>query len=277
MASGTKLRLARGAWCAALLTSTLSSEALQIVDGDGEMVDCSWNSTAHTAFRRGGHIAGRLMLGWSCNQAPHLSQQSRRKTIACIGDSITEGSKVNRDETYPYGLYQNLKRRYNVLNLGVSGSTMQEANNLSYWTLPHWRTALESDFDLAIVQLGTNDAKKQNWNRTQYKHDYVKFLGELVKTHPKATILVSVPPPAGDNYFNIMKIVVSDKLPEAIRSVQGEFGLKFKAIDMQAAFEQDGHGLEQLLLPDNVHPSPAGYAVMAATAADAVNAALQDS
>lgn len=59
---------------------------------------------------------------------------------------------------------------YTVQNLGVSGATMMHSpqGDYSYWDRGEWQTALKSEADIVVIQLGTNDAKTYQWNETAY-------------------------------------------------------------------------------------------------------------
>lgn len=208
--------------------------------------------------------------------------RNQKKTIACIGDSITEGYHMKGNGSYPARLYSLLHEQFNVLNLGVSSTTGQRGRARSYWSVPQWETALETKFDVAIVQFGSNDAKTENWDPAKYRKDYLEMLRLLARRHPRATILVSVPPLAKSNSFGIQPEVVARPLPEAIRDVARDAGLRLEPIDTQAAFadaERSVAAAERpeakgLMKEDGVHPTGAGYLVIASAVAAAVRRAL---
>src|SRR6478609_560461 len=55
--------------------------------------------------------------------------------IACVGDSITEGSGLSSPstESYPARLQKLLGTNYNVRNFGVSGRTLLKQGDFPYW------------------------------------------------------------------------------------------------------------------------------------------------
>lgn len=253
------------AFCATVALAANTALGLQVTEQntasevDGLYLDCSWNGSVAKMF----HFGNLSLPRWPCTQRPRFP--AHRKTIVCIGDSITHGSKVTREESYPANLFGLFHRKFNVLNLGVGGATVQEAPTEAYRTLPHLKVALETPFDVAIVQLGTNDAKDRNWVESRFKRDYLRLIRQLVRTHPQARIILSIPPPAADNDFKIQPDVVNNRLREAISGVRLEAGLS--AVNMQRAFlGEEDH--EQLLQRDGVHPTAAGYRIMAAAFAD---------
>jgi lysophospholipase L1-like esterase len=167
-----------------------------------------------------------------------------------------------------------LHEEFNVLNLGISGTTAQRARESSYWTFPHLGVAKEVDFDVAIVQLGSNDAKTRNWDTSKYQADLRNMLKELAKGHPHAKFIVSVPPPVEANRFTIEADVVAKPLPDAIHAVQASPDLSLDLVNMQAAFADARQPLQDLLLEDGVHPNEVGYGLMSRAAEAAVRRAL---
>lgn len=277
--------------CAYLVVTLSCCLALQIVDDPtghaagydegsgpvypGKYLDCSWSPNDIDIYEQYGVLQHLRCKG-------KAEFRNRKKTIVCIGDSITEGYHMKGNGSYPARLYGLLHEQFNVLNLGVSSTTGQIGQNRSYWTVPQWETALETNFDVAIVQFGSNDAKTENWDPSKYRRDYLKMLQELAQRHPQATILISVPPLAKSNDFRIQPDVVARPLPEAIRDVARDAGLRFAPLDMQAAFADAERSVaaaerpeaKDLMKADGVHPTGAGYVVIAKTVAAAVRRAL---
>lgn len=285
--------LRRRALLAALCAALWGCEAVQLLGGGaaaddpaGSYLDCSW-----TYFDFLGYIHGRPPPDFPCAQTPDFSRENQRKTIACIGDSITEGYLVQSNESYPAVLHRLLGGRFNVVNLGVGGAAAQatrEPTNHSYWRLPHWRAALEAEVDVAIVQLGTNDARTGLWDEARFRRDYAEMLRQLRERHPRAAIIASVPPPVGPNSKIDLELVKSG-LAQAVRDARREVGERLAPIDMQREFTEAGrairaarprgaarmaHPPERLMYWDNVHPTAAGHRVMAEAAARAVESAL---
>jgi len=235
----------------------------------GQYLDCSWS-----ASERRKYVATHSLSEWPCTARPDFRKRNGKKTIVCVGDSITHGSHVLSNETYPAKLHSLFHEEFNVLNLGISGSTAQRARESSYWSFPQWRVAQEIGFDLAIVQLGTNDAKTLNWDPSTYTADLHRMLKQLAAGHPQARLLVSVPPRVVSNNFTIQADVVAEHLPDAIRALPRDPGLGLDFVDMQAAFASARRPFQDLLLPDGVHPNAGGYQLMAEAAAAAVRRAL---
>ena len=73
--------------------------------------------------------------------------------IVALGDSLTSGRGIGKDEAYPAVLQGHLEDRgyrYQVVNAGVSGDTTARA-------LRRYRETLDGDVKVLIVALGAND------------------------------------------------------------------------------------------------------------------------
>ncbi|WP_447978820.1 arylesterase [Candidatus Nitrospira bockiana] len=80
-------------------------------------------------------------------------QQDERPTIVALGDSLTAGPGVPRDQSYPAHLQRRLNEagyRYRVVNAGVSGDTSAGGLRRLEWVL-------KSRPELVILEFGAND------------------------------------------------------------------------------------------------------------------------
>ena len=99
-----------------------------------------------------------IFLLSSCNQttpAPPTAtpQPETRGVIVAVGDSLTEGFRVNESEAYPALLEQKLRANgypYQVVNAGVSAET-------SSGTLSRVNWVLNLKPDIVILETGAND------------------------------------------------------------------------------------------------------------------------
>ncbi len=215
-----------------------------------------------------------LFVGCSAKKPPYIDMaeiQNRRKTgdpiirIACIGDSITFGAGVENRETnnYPSKLNAMLGPRFLVQNFGRSGATLSKVGDLPYWTTEEYRAATDSDPDVVIIQLGTNDTKPQNWRgKDAFKQDY-KALWEHfrgLKSHPKVWVCLPVP------VYGEQWGINAPKLDEAIECIQEVADReKIPVIDLNDALT--GH---PEFFPDKIHPNAKGAELMAKTVYQAI-------
>lgn len=72
-----------------------------------------------------------------------------------------------------------------MLNCGVNGRTLLAKGDLPYIKTGEYRNALNSHAQIAIIALGTNDAKPQNRKfLSEFKQNYAAIIAELRETCP---------------------------------------------------------------------------------------------
>ena len=168
------------------------------------------------------------------------------RVIVALGDSLTAGQGVARDEAYPAVLEARLRGEgypYRVVNAGVSGDTSAGGLRRVEWVL---RTRP----DVVIVALGANDGLRG------LPVDALRDNLEAIVTRLRASgarVLLAgmrVPPNYGDDYARAFAAV----FPAVARRT----GVPL------APFLLDGvAGETRLNQPDGIHPTPDGQRVMA--------------
>ncbi|MEK7953846.1 GDSL-type esterase/lipase family protein [Luteolibacter soli] len=182
--------------------------------------------------------------------------------VACIGDSITEGSGLPDPgkNAYPGQLQSLLGDKWKVSNFGLGGRTLLKNGDIPYMKEKAYQDALALLPDVVIIMLGTNDTKPQNWaHETEFVADYTELVKSFQALASKPHIYVCRPCPViGDGNFGINEknnkewIKRIDKLAKDM-----DLGL----IDMHKALEG-----KDALLPDRVHPNVEGAGEMAKAA-----------
>ena len=119
--------------------------------------------------------------------------------IVAIGDSITFGydSSDPATKSWPSQLTNMLhdSSKYEVVNLGLNGRCMLKTGWLPYWNEPQYRQALESNADIVVLMLGTNDAFNQYWDETKFIEDYLEMSRSFLNMPSKPELYIMVPPP----------------------------------------------------------------------------------
>ncbi|HEX8324144.1 MAG TPA: GDSL-type esterase/lipase family protein [Tepidisphaeraceae bacterium] len=187
--------------------------------------------------------------------------------VACIGDSITFGHGIKeRDrDSYPAQLGRLLGDRYSVRNFGANGTTALRQGDRPYVARPVYAQALAYKPDVAIIGLGTNDTKPQNWTKqADFVADYQAMIADLRAANPAVRIFVCLPAPCylmGET--SIRSRVIDEALIPKIRTVaeQSKAGI----VDLRSAL--DGR---PELLPDTIHPNPEGARIIAEAVARAI-------
>ena len=198
--------------------------------------------------------------------------------VACVGDSITWGSGAsNRNiSSYPAILQSTLgHERFIVENFGLGSSTMLKATNKSYWDSSEFQSALHSNPDIVIIQLGTNDAKSWFWNEADYIRDYTEMIWKFQNLSTEPLVFVSIPPPMYLPSHGIRQDIVNDALPRVITAISASTGARLidvynalggKELSKKKDFLIPGEEIrtsvdfETNKANDGCHPNDLGYA-----------------
>lgn len=189
----------------------------------------------------------------------------RQETVACVGDSITYGSRIDDrvNKAYPKVLGDLLGPRYTVLNFGVSGATMLKKGDKPYWQQPDYAKALASAPTIVVLMLGTNDSKPRNFSRrAEFTPDAEALIDSFLALSSQPKVYLCLPSPV---YKTTYTITEANLVPlraeiEAIAKAK-----RLPLIDIHTTLS--GH---PELFPDAVHPNAAGAALMAQTVANAL-------
>ncbi len=179
--------------------------------------------------------------------SPTLHAQDKTPfVIVALGDSLTEGYGLTKEESYPALLQERLQRSYpgvRVINAGVSGSTSASAESRLKWQLknkPH----------MLFLALGANDGLR-GLSVEAMKKNLEKTI-ELAQTNKVHVILagMKIPMNYGEDYRS------------KYEAVFGELAKRYK-VDY-VPFLLDGVATNKdLNLPDGIHPNSAGYKIIA--------------
>jgi lysophospholipase L1-like esterase len=131
-------------------------------------------------------IGGALLISASQNQAPIR--------VACVGDSLTEGS------LYPEDLWMLLGEGYEVENFGYHGTTVTLDSPTPYMHEAVFQQALQYNPDIVIIMLGTNDALPalEQYN-AYFVEDYLTLVAQFKALQSKPQIYLVLPPPILNN------------------------------------------------------------------------------
>ena len=176
--------------------------------------------------------------------------------VACIGNSITDGFGIDMAGAYGYPaeLQKLLGDKYWVKNFGVSSRTMLNKGDWPYMNEQAWRDALAFKPDIAIIKLGTNDSKPENW---QYGSEFRQDLEQMLKALPDTKIYLCTPIPAFKPTWNISDSVIVNEIIPIQRAVAKKQGAQI--IDLHTLYANDG----DKMLDDGIHPDGKGAHRMA--------------
>lgn len=168
------------------------------------------------------------------------------RVVVALGDSLTAGQGVPRDEAYPALLEARLHREgyaYRVVNAGVSGDTSAGGLRRVDWVL-------RTKPDVVIVALGANDGLRG------LSVDALRQNLEAIVTRLRAAgarVLLAgmrVPPNYGDDYARAFAAVFP-----AVAKRTG--------VPLAPFLLEDVAGDTRLNQPDGIHPTPEGQRIVA--------------
>ena len=185
--------------------------------------------------------------------------------IACIGDSITWGSRLEDrfSQSYPAVLGDLLGEGFEVRGFGYSARTASLKGDHPYFEAAKYDTLKMWLPDVVTIMLGTNDSKVRNWDPEQYHEGLRTIIDDLrkVPSHPRIVLLT--PTPAGDNPYTIRDSVIRSEVIPELQKVAARRWLDVIDLYTPMLAHRD-------LFPDNVHPGAEGSALIASLVRDAL-------
>lgn len=179
--------------------------------------------------------------------------------VACIGNSITYGHGIQdrQHDTYPAQLQALLGDAFEVVNFGVSGTTAQREGDFPWVSTDEYRKAKEFLPQIAIIKLGTNDSKPQNWVGTERFIRDLEALAlefQALPSHPR--IIVALPAKAYEVRWSIRdSVIVAGELKPIAKMAKRN---KWRLVDLYKATSN-----HQELFPDGIHPNEKGAGLIA--------------
>ncbi len=177
-----------------------------------------------------------------------ISFQAHSRTILVLGDSLTEGYRLGKEEAYAAVMERELKKPHpdiKVINGGVSGSTSASAPKRLDWYL-------KAKPDIMILALGANDGLrgiKVEETKKNLENVIVKAKDQGIKVIMAG---MRMPPNYGKEYRESFDKIFPDLA-------------KKHSLKLIPFLLQDVAGKPKLNLPDGIHPNPEGHKIMAKT------------
>lgn len=202
--------------------------------------------------------------------------------ITTVGDSITEGvgSSNSADYSYPAQLQTILGDDYLVTNAGISGTTAINTqiagSSYPYITSPGYSVGLNSNPDIVIMMLGTNDAQTNYWdlddgidNAKTYHDDYAALIEKYLAMDSKPVIYMCSMIVTSDTYCSGRETNNVNYLNPIVRQLVEEYDLEY--IDMRSWSEYWLNDYKTYFADNYLHPNDYGYKCMAEKYADVIS------
>jgi acyl-CoA thioesterase-1 len=193
--------------------------------------------------RRDGSASPRAPIAPDAPVAPVAPGSPR---IVALGDSLTAGLGLPRDEAYPAVLQRKLQDAgiaLEVVNAGVSGDTTADGLGRTNW-------ALEGDVRLLIVALGANDGLR-GLPPGQMKANLQSIIHRArQRAIPVLLVGMEAPPNYGEQYAASFR--------QVFQELARENKVRFVPFLLEGVA-----GLQNLNQSDGIHPTSAGAAQIA--------------
>ncbi len=176
-----------------------------------------------------------------------LTANAKENTILFLGDSLTEGLGVSKENAFPK-LVENmiqteLNKSITVINGGVGGSTTSDG-------LARLKWYLKKRPYLVFLALGTNDGLR-GLNLEQSQENLEEIISYAQKSNAKVLLAGMILPP---NY--------GPEYTESFNKMYQEIKVKYKLKSMP--FLLDGvAGHKEFNQKDGIHPNEKGHAYIA--------------
>lgn len=188
-----------------------------------------------------------------------------RIRVSCVGDSLTYGSgviKTREVDSYPAKLQKKLGTSHLVSNFGLRNATASADGDLPYIDSAQYKKSLESEPNIVLLMLGTNDSKTYNWNAKSYEEG-IKSLVQTYKnldTNPTVYLMISPYCFSLDGSdiaeYQVQPKVVAGKIRDIVEKVAAEEGVE--VIDLYSVTV----GKEERYR-DGIHFDAEGYKIIA--------------
>lgn len=170
------------------------------------------------------------------------------KTVLFLGDSLTEGYQLPKEEAYPAVIEKELKQKFpdlKVINGGVSGATSASGLKRLDWYL-------KAAPDIMVLALGANDGLRGLNPKETEKN--LSLTIEKAKSRGITIILagMKMPPNYGEKYRL--------EFEKVFENLAKKYQLRFIPFLLEGV-----GGISNLNLPDGIHPNKKGHEMMAKT------------
>lgn len=172
---------------------------------------------------------------------------AKADTILFLGDSLTEGLGVSKEEAFPK-LVENmiqtkLKKDITIINGGVSGSTTSDALSRLKWYL-------KKNPYIVFIALGANDGLR-GLDLNKSKENLEEIIQYAQKSNAKVLLAgMLIPPNYGEDY--------SKRFKEMYEDMKNKYNLK----SMPFLLDEVA-GKKKLNQRDGIHPNVEGHKIIA--------------
>ena len=182
-------------------------------------------------------------LGCACVRSGPAQERWERPAVVFLGDSLTEGQGVAREESYPALLEVRMRAQsfvFPVVNAGVSGDTTDQG-------MARLGPILERPVAVLFVELGVNDALRFRRPAAEIRANLERIVERGLGAHARVVLAgmklpFSLPPQYRREFEEIYPAVARER-----------------ALPLVPFLLEGVGGNPSLNLGDGLHPNAAGY------------------
>lgn len=182
--------------------------------------------------------------------------------VSCVGDSITFGQGVfmHRGQwSYQAFLSELLGPEYTFFNYGLSNRTLLPVGKDSYFKEKIGKIAWNTQADILIFMLGTNDSKRILWDEALFEKAYMDAIRHYQQMQCFQQIYIMIPPRVFDGNpgrKDCNSFIIEKNVAPVVRRVAAACDVRL--IDLYT-LTQD----HQEWFPDKLHPNKEGNRAIA--------------
>lgn len=178
--------------------------------------------------------------------------------VAAVGDSLTYGYGLEnrREEAYPSVLLDLLGSHYQVSNYGMSGRSLLSTSDYPYLQEKNAQASLQSDADIVIIMIGSNDSRAAYWNKEQFVKEYRALAESYLRMASQPEVFLVAPPYVPTSRFGLNNDIVRDELQTIVAKTATDLGVHFVNLYLITEGKMDYYS-------DGLHLTPLGNQVIA--------------
>jgi len=184
--------------------------------------------------------------------------------VACVGDSLTNGYKLDESQSYPVQLSTLLGDGWSVGSYGVTNATLLQKGDDPYSQTTSFVESQASAPQIVVILLGSNDSKPINWKyKEDFIADYTTFIKSYQALESNPQIWIAYPTPAFSGMSGITDSIIKNEMIPLIDIISQNTGVA--VIDLYTPLSN-----KKDLFPDTIHPNAEGATVIAQTVYSAI-------
>lgn len=147
--------------------------------------------------------------------------------VAAVGDSLTYGYGLENRlrDAYPSILAERLGASYQVANFGLSGRSLQSTADYPYFQEDNARLSLESEADIVVIMIGSNDSRGPFWDRDRFEKEYRQMVQAYAGLSSQPDLLLVVPPHVPTSRFGLNDRIIEEVLQVLIPQIAQDYGV----------------------------------------------------